>query len=271
MVNSTLNNSTRSKSYLIWLVGVSFLLFQFFLQLSSGVILGKIMEDMKCTALVIGTLSSAFYYIYTGIQIPVGLLFDQFSTRHLMAVNSAICALGCLIFAISTHYHGLFIGRIFMGAGSAFAFVGISHLLREHFPLNQFAYMIGLSDTLGFLVTVLGMIALGYMVSQWGWRGFMFGAAVVGFIISLLCWFFIPPKPSTTIKKDSFFQKIWSIVKNPLTWINGWFSGLGFTVITVFGAMWAVPFIQIKLKSTLVEASFIGSMVFFGGKKLFNR
>ncbi len=264
MTNSSYPGKPSSKGYFIWLVGVSFLLFQFFLQLSSGVILGKIMEDMKYSALVIGTLSSAFYYVYTGLQIPVGLLFDRFNTRHLMAFNAAICSLGCLLFAISTQYQGLFLGRILIGAGSAFAFVGISHLLREHFPLNQFAFMIGLSDTLGFLVTVAGMIAMGYLISQWGWRGFMFGAALVGFLISFLCWYYIPSSKHARGSENNDFKKLVSILANPLTWINGLFSGLGFTVITVFGALWAVPFLQLKLQISLFHASIVGSMIFFG-------
>ncbi len=58
----------------IWLIGVSFVLFQFFLQLSSGVVLGAIGHDIPLSALQAGIVSSAFYYIYTSLQIPVGML-----------------------------------------------------------------------------------------------------------------------------------------------------------------------------------------------------
>ena len=45
----------------IWLVGTSFVLLQFFLQLSSGVIINVIMHDMHLTALAGGLLSGSFY------------------------------------------------------------------------------------------------------------------------------------------------------------------------------------------------------------------
>ncbi|STO33654.1 hypothetical protein [Legionella bozemanae] len=67
-------HSCKSKRTTIWLVGVFFLLFQFFLQLSSGIVIGAIMHEKHLTAFTAGLLSSAFYYVYTTMQIPVGLL-----------------------------------------------------------------------------------------------------------------------------------------------------------------------------------------------------
>jgi len=250
--------------YLIWLIGVSFLLFQFFIQLSSGVVLGKIMEEMKYTALITGALSSAFYYVYIALQIPVGILFDRYNTGNLLSVNALICAIGCFVFAFGVHYNVLFVGRVIMGAGAAFAFVGLSQLLREQFPIQQFAFMISLSDTLGFLVTVLGMISMGYLISSWGWRGFMFSAGIFGILISILCRKFIPKSTSFSPASVPVFKRLLSIISNPLTWINGLFSGLGFTVITVFGSLWAVPFIHLKLECSLFQASAVASMIFLG-------
>ena len=130
----------------IWLVSVSFVLFQFFLQLSSGVVIGAIMRDMHLSALIAGALSASFYLVYTGLQIPVGILFDCKNARLLLTFTTLLCSLGCFTFASSHSLIGLFIGRTLMGIGSSFAFVGLSHLLRQHFPLRQFSFMVGLSE-----------------------------------------------------------------------------------------------------------------------------
>ena len=76
------------------MVGVTFVLFQFFLQLSSGVIINSIMTEMKLTALMAGILSSSFYLIYTIMQIPVGILFDRQSTRLLLSISAIVCSFG---------------------------------------------------------------------------------------------------------------------------------------------------------------------------------
>jgi len=247
----------------IWLVGVSFVLFQFFLQLSSGVVIGSIMHDMKLSGLTAGLLGSSLYVVYTALQIPVGILFDRKNTRMLMAVNAFICSMGCLVFASSHSLAGLFIGRFLIGAGSAFAFIGLSHLLRQHFPLRQFAFMIGFSETLGFIVTVIGMISMGSLLSQWGWRGFINAAGICGLVIAFLSWKYIPDSPANR-PISNYGQQLSQIVSNGKAWINGLYVGLCFTIVTVFGALWAIPFLQIKLSCSLPQASLLGAVFFLG-------
>lgn len=256
------NLSTRLR---IWLTGISFLLFQFFLQLSSGVLIGDIMQNMHLSALAAGMLSAAFYCIYTSMQIPVGILFDWGNPRFLLTINALLCSLGCFVFASAHNLSTLFLGRILIGAGSSFAFIGLSHLLRQHFPLKQFGFMIGLSETLGFVVTVFGIIGLGTVIAQHGWRGFINMAGIVGLVITNLCWKNIPTTPkSTTTTSIHYGQQFLQIIKNKTCWINGLFVGLSFSIITVFGALWAVPFLQVKLRCNVTEASIIGSMIFLG-------
>lgn len=263
MAQTDANVSNRFRT-LIWLVGVSFLLFQFFLQLSSGIVIGSIMHEQQLSAFCAGLLSSAFYYVYTSFQIPVGLLFDRYNTRTLLTINAVICAMGCFLFAMSDTVPILFLGRLIIGAGSAFAFVGLSHVLRQNYPLKQYAFMIGLSETLGFTVTVFGMIGMGSFISHIGWRSFITGAGCLGLIIASLCWLFIPSYKPVRNKSLHYRQQLMLILKNKLAWVNGMFVCLEFSVITVFGAMWAVPFLQLKLDCNLKTASILTSMILLG-------
>lgn len=248
----------------IWLAGVSFVLFQFFLQLSSGIVIGTIMQDMQLSAFTAGLLSSSFYVIYTSLQIPVGILFDRNNTRTLMSFNALLCSLGCLLFATSHNLIGLFLGRLLMGGGSAFAFIGLSHILRQHFPPKRFAFMIGLSETLGFVIAVAGMLGMGAVLNQYGWRGFIGATGLVGLLIALQCWIKIPDSPKASHTRINYTKQIIGIVCNLKAWINGLFVGLCFTVVTVFGALWAIPFIQVKLHCSFTHASFLGAIFFLG-------
>lgn len=259
---TTLVTRTASPKSL-WLIGVSFVLFQFFLQLSSGVIIGCIMHDMGLTALMAGLLSSSFYFVYTSLQLPVGVLFDRKNTRLLLASNALLCSIGCFVFANSTGLFGLFFGRVLVGTGSAFAFIGLSHLLRQYFPVRQFAFMIGLSETLGFIATAIGIISLGEFINHWGWRVFINGAAWVGIIIAALCWKFIPNSTQHSANPQ-YKKQLYKILTHPILWLNGLFVGLCFSVVTVFGALWAIPFIQVKLGCSLQKAGIIGSIYFLG-------
>jgi MFS family permease len=257
------SNSSPIFRLSIWFVGVSFVLFQFFLQLSSGVIMSSIMHDMTLSALMAGVLSSSFYLTYTALQIPVGILFDQKNARTLLSVNALICSIGCFCFANSTTLTGLLLSRILMGAGSAFAFVGFSHVLRQYFPANQFAFMIGLSETMGFIATAISMIGMGEFIAHWGWRSFMQNIAWVGAIIAVACWIYIPNSPpKKPIVKVQHPLK--SILSNRHIWFNGLFVGFSFSIVTVFGALWAVPFLQTKLGCGMQKAGFFGAAYFIG-------
>lgn len=259
-------NANRSITPIrIWMIGVSFVLFQFFLQLSSGVIIDKIMQETNISAFKAGMLSSAFYYVYTTLQVPVGILFDKYKTHILLSLAALTCSLGCVLFSHSHHILFLFYGRLLIGAGSAFAFVGLSHVLRQHFPLKQFSFMIGLSETLGFIVTVFGLIGLGALVSRWGWRGFINGAALAGVVIAAALWRYIPEIPcESEPKQPSVLQSLWKVLKTGKLWITGLFTGLSFALITVFAALWAISFIQVKLQCGLQEASILDAMLFLG-------
>ncbi|CAM3000797.1 major facilitator family transporter [Legionella steigerwaltii] len=256
--------SYNPKRTIIWLVGVFFLLFQFFLQLSSGIIIGAIMHEKQLTAFTAGLLSSAFYYVYTTMQIPVGLLFDRYNTRTLLFLNALLCALGCFIFSSGYNLFILFLGRLIIGGGSAFAFVGMTRILRQHYPLKQYAFMIGLTETLGFTVTVISMIGMGSQISRISWHYFLAGAGVIGLLIAFLCANFIPSNKPIITDHHQYKKHLLLMLKNKLVWINGLFVGLEFSVITVFAAMWAVPFLQLKLECSLETASILTSMVLLG-------
>ncbi|MDP3561428.1 MAG: MFS transporter [Legionellaceae bacterium] len=248
----------------IWLVATSFVLLQFFLQLSSGVVIGSIMHEMHLTTFMAGILSSSFYIIYTLLQIPVGILCDRKNPRPILTVSALLCCLGCIIFAASYSLLGLCIGRTCIGIGSSFAFVGLTHLVRQHYPLKQFAFLIGISETLSFIVTVFGLIGLGHMIAIWGWRDFIDTAAIVAVIIAYLCWKYIPDemKPQEAIQKYS--KHLLNVIANKLLWINGLIIGLSFTIVTVFGALWAVPFLQMKLNCSMQNACLINALFFLG-------
>ncbi len=264
MINAYKMTANFFSPHLVWLISVSFVLFQFFLQLSSGVVIGTIMNEMQLSALTAGLLSSAFYVVYTALQIPVGILFDRKNARLLQATSALVCSIGCFVFAGSSSLVGLFLGRLLIGTGSAFAFVGLSHVLRQRYPLKQFAFMIGFSETLGFIATLIGMLALGALVTEWGWRRFIYAAGVAGLVISYLCWKYISNSNQQLSPRHHYGEQLMQILSNGKAWLNGFFVGLSFIVVTAFGGLWAVPFIQVKLSCNLQQASAISALFFLG-------
>lgn len=248
-----------------WLVSVSFMLFQFFLQLSSGIVLNCLTKEISLSAYEAGFIASAFYYVYTVLQIPVGMLFDKKNSRTLLIFSSIICGLGCILFAYSSSLLSLAIARFIMGSGSAFAFVGVTHILREYFDPNKLGFMLGLSQTLAFFVTVIFIFVMGFLNTEILWRKLMLYSGFCGLTITVLCILLLPNKPpAPNIHHISIWQSLKTLCLNKLAWFNGIYVGSGFAIITVFGAMWAVPFIQIKTGCNMHMASVLDACLFLG-------
>lgn len=257
-------NTFNYSSYKIWLVATSFVLLQFFLQLSSGVVIGSIMYTMNLSALTAGMLGSSFYIIYTILQIPVGILCDKQNPKVILTTSASICGIGCLIFASGHTLSVLFIGRFLIGVGSAFAFVVLVHLIRSHYPLKNFSILIGISETLGFLATVIGIIGMGRFILSLGWRGFINLTALCAIFIALLCWLYIPSVKDPISTTNNYLESLKKIISNKLLWINGLYIGLCFATITVFGALWAAPFLEAKLHCSMRYASLVNAFLFLG-------
>lgn len=249
---------------LIWLIATAFTLLQFTLQLSSAVVINVIMTEMHLTALTGGLLSGLFYIIYTTLQIPAGVLCDHYNPRPILCITACIFAFGCLVFAISHQLFGLYCGRALIALGSAFSFVCLIHMVREHYPKPLFTILIGTTETLSFIAAICGIISLGTMVGHFGWRDFMYGAAGLALLCAILCWMYIPKYSQLSQNSHIDYKRILSVISNTPLWLNGLFIGFTFLLVTVFGGLWAPPFLQMKLHCTLEQASNIDAIFILG-------
>jgi len=267
-IASTPLRRSRLQPFLIWGCSDFFVLFQFFLQLSSGVMIAKLMQSFGLTAFGAGVLSSAYYYIYITLQAPAGMLMDRFGPRYLLTIGSFVCAFGCYFFGISANVTIATLGRLLMGAGASFAFVGSLHIIRDWFPEDRFAFMVGIAETIGMLGTVVGAISLAEVINSVGWRSCMLFAALVLLGLSLVSWLVIrenPEKePHQDTEKTSFSHRLRITLNNPIAWINGIYSGLLFSIVTVFVALWGIPFLMLDFHISLPLATTASTMVFLG-------
>jgi MFS family permease len=55
-----------------------------------------------------------------------------------------------------------------------------------------------------------------------------------------------------------------TIFKNPIAWINGIYSGLMFSIVTVFIALWAIPFLELSHHIHLLQATLVACALYTG-------
>lgn len=265
----TLSNTSMSTlwPWLMWLTSLLFLEFQFFLQLSTGVMLGSLITSLHTSAFGAGCLSACYYLVYVGMQTPAGLMVDNIGPRRLLSLGALVCASGCFLFANSTHIGLACVGRLLMGAGSSFCFVSTLYLISNYFPVKRFALMTGITETIGMSSTIVANIYFAHIIQQIAWQSVLYACAGFVSLLSILCFCIIRDKPRATNSQIDFSalkSTMWILLKQPWMWRNAIFAGLLYSPVTLFAALWGIPFLTQVQHVSLSTATFESGFVFIG-------
>ena len=229
-----------------------FYLYDFVLQVAPSVITHDLMGELGLGATGLGIISAFFFYAYAPMQIPAGLSYDKFSPRYVIALATAVCALGGLFFSLGHTAFALCLGRFLTGAGAAFSFIGTLVLLTHWFPKRYFAVLAGVVQFMSAIGSILGQAPLARAVQSAGWRPSIFVISCIGFglsILILLCVRDYPAhaeKRSVIVKRNSTRKPLGflSVVKDSQTWAIGFYSLIIWTPAVIFAELWGVPYLM---------------------------
>lgn len=256
------------KPYLYITIAGLFLLFEMSLQVSVSVITPELMSDFHISAAGIGFISSFFFYSYTIMQLPSGILFDCISSKKIIGTSFMLCTLGTFLFAFSNGIFLASVGRFLIGFGSAFAFVSVLYTASQWFSHRYFAIITGLGMVMASLGAMGGQMPLAYLVGLVGWRESLFILAVVGVILSVLSFILIEDKAGkksfTWRKFYVIIQELLLILKKERTWFIALFAFAIWSPITGFASLWGVPFIERAYSMSVEKAAFSCSLIWVG-------
>ena len=98
-----------------------------------GLITDQVMMDFHVTATTIGLLASIQFFVYTGLQIPMGILADRYGPNFFLIVGAILTGFGTIIYSLGTHEFVLFFARILTGYGDATIWVNMVLILGQWF------------------------------------------------------------------------------------------------------------------------------------------
>jgi len=258
---------------IICILAATFYLYEFTLQVSLGVMTHELMLDMGLNAAGIGLVSAFYFYAYTPMQIPAGLLHDRFGPRVTLTFAILTCALGAAGFYFCHNIPEASAARFLMGVGSAFSFSGALMLISRWFPPAWFAILSGIVQLMSSLGAIGGELPLAVAIRHWGWRNSMGGLALIGILLAALVWAIVrnnPPgsrEPSHSIEKQ-FSDKphgLRTIFRSKDTWFIAAYSFLIWAPIIAFAGLWGVPFLVAAYPELNTEtASMVCAMIWIG-------
>ena len=254
---------------LVCIIGAIFYCYEFILRIIPGVLQTELCAAFgHISATTFGQLSAFYYFAYSPMQLPVGILMDRFGPRKLLTFACFSCAIGSYLFASSSSIFIAGGGRFLVGFGSSFAFVGVLVLTLNWLPKQLFSSVAGLITTLGMLGVIYGEVHLTEMTEIIGLEAVLSGVVIFGLILTLVIFLIVRDSKSATFAKEeklsSFFQDAWHVFTSPQIWIIGFMGACLYTSLSVFGELWGKTYIEQAHHLSKIEAAKTISYLFLG-------
>ncbi|HEX4553844.1 MAG TPA: MFS transporter [Xanthobacteraceae bacterium] len=154
---------------LVATLGLTYMVSQF-LRNSIGVIAPNIAAEMAIPAAQVGVLSSAFFFSFAAMQLPLGVAIDRFGPKRCMLVCGGVVIASALLFAAGRTPAELVAARIIMGFGTSCYLVAPLTLYAQRFSADRFAMLAGLHMGVGTMGTLLATAPLAFAAAAIGWR-----------------------------------------------------------------------------------------------------
>lgn len=260
----------RSRWWILGVVAVTYVL-SFFQRFAPAGIAQDLAASFQTSAASLGVLAATYFYVYTVMQIPTGILADTLGPRRILVLGCLIGGIGSFLFGFAPTLDQALLGRTLVGLGVSVTFIAMLKLVAVWFEENRFATLVGVCMLIGNLGSVLAGAPLSTLAQITGWRGVFIGVGAVSLVLGVLCWIMVRDSPQQheggsrpVFDRTVVISGLLSVIRNRATWpaalVNTGMSGAFFT----FAGLWATPYlVQVHGLSRAVATTHLS--LWFGG------
>ncbi len=243
----------RFKVWSAWLIVSLFLAYQYVLRVLPNILMPYLQEHFDITASQFGQFSGLYYIGYTIMHIPLGIMLDFIGPRLVISCSVILVVLGFLPMVYSDSWFLNSAGRFLVGCSSSAAALGLFKVIRIGFPSNKFAFILGISITIGFFGAAYGGPLVGHLSQLFGQKLVLKSLFIIGVILSALCFITLPN--STTVKDESVLDEIKELFSHKKWILIAALGGLMVGPIEGFADGWATTFLTVLY--TWIDARFL--------------
>lgn len=234
------------------LLGLVFLPFAagFFLSFlfrnANALISKDLATDFGLSSSELGLLTSAYFFSFAAMQMPVGIFLDRYGPRRVTAGLLLIAAAGTAVFAVSGGLGSLVLGRALIGIGVSACLMGSMKAFTLWFPLDRLATLNGWTIAFGALGGVAATVPVEFVASAVGWRVMFGGFSMLALATATAMFFLVPEKPVAGARErwDEQFAKIAAIFATSAFWRIGMPLIVLQAVYQALFGLWLVPWLM---------------------------
>jgi len=263
VILSDMTLSTRDRfNHLRWTVYVLLVLSYigvFFHRMAPGAVSADLMKSFHTTGAELGSLAAMYYYVYTAMQIPSGILADTLGPRSVVTSGAIVAGLGSILFGLAPDFAVASAGRFLVGLGVSVVFVGLMKSNTIWFSDSRYGMISGVTLLLGNLGSIFAAGPLAALVGRLDWRDVFVAAGVFSLVLALLTAIFVrnrpedaglpsvremeglPPHPP---REHHWLKELGRVLGSRDVWPGFWFN-LGVTGnLFAFAGLWGVPMMR---------------------------
>jgi predicted MFS family arabinose efflux permease len=149
-------------------------------------------SDFGLGAAETGLLASAYFLVFAGAQIPIGVLLDRYGPKRVQSVLLVLAVGGASLFGNADSFAELLIGRAMIGLGVAASLMAGLKAIVVWFPRDRVAFVNGGMIMLGSLGAVTATAPTDWLLNWIGWRSLFELLTIATLMIAGLVYFAVP-------------------------------------------------------------------------------
>ncbi|MBR1152725.1 MFS transporter [Bradyrhizobium sp. JYMT SZCCT0428] len=233
------------RAYLAWAAVAIAYAIAFLQRVSPQSVSLNLMHDFSTDAAGVAMLASSYFWGYTLMQIPAGLLVDRYGVKRVVLFSMVASSLGSAAFALAPNMLDVFAARLVIACGDALVFTALLKLVAQSFSDERFGVMSGISQVSGYVGGVIATTPLAAAVTGFGWRACFLFIAAVG--LANLAFAKVVLKPDPVSRSNKTLKSVVVAAGQSLTRLANWGCAMTFAshfaVVTTLSGVWGIPMV----------------------------
>jgi len=233
------------RAYLAWAAVATAYAIAFLQRVSPQAVSLSFMQDFGTDAGGVAMLASSYFWGYTLMQIPAGLLVDRYGVKRVVLFSMLASSLGSAAFALAPNLLDVFVARLVVACGDALVFTALLKLVAQNFSDQRFGIMSGISQVSGYVGGVMATTPLAAAVSGFGWRACFVFIACIG--AANLAFASVTLKPDPAAHSNKTLSGVLLASRRALSQIANWGCAMSFAshfaVVTTLSGVWGIPMV----------------------------
>ena len=253
------------RAYLAWAAVATAYAIAFLQRVSPQSVSLNFMHDFSTDAAGVAMLASSYFWGYTLMQIPAGLLVDRYGVKRVVLFSMAASSLGSAAFALAPNLLDVFAARLVVACGDALVFTALLKLVAQSFTDERFGVMSGVSQVSGYVGGVIATTPLAAAVTGFGWRACFLFIACVG--LANLAFAKAVLKPDPVSHSNKTLKSVVVAARQSLSQLANWGCAMTFAshfaVVTTLSGVWGIPMVAhfFNISPTAAGAPLLAFMV----------